>query len=247
MSDHKQSRFIQHHFDGAQHQFDSGKLGIWLFLVTEILFFSGLFVAYILYRGQHPEIYQYASGYLDTKLGAINTIVLISSSLTAAWAVRAAQKNQQRLLTAMLGITVLCAFAFLGIKFVEYKHKVDIGTLWGCNFQPTEDPSGKPLKPVEPNEKCAGTAPDAEEPPGGWTGEIPPPNTGMFFSIYFAMTGLHGIHVLIGAGIFIWLFIRARRGDFEPGYYGPVDYAALYWHIVDVIWIYLFPLLYLIH
>lgn len=247
MSDHDQSPFIQHHFDDAQHQFDSGKFGIWLFLVTEVLFFSGLFVAYILYRAQHPEIFDYAHGYLDVKWGAINTAVLITSSLTAAWAVRAAQKNQQRLLTALLGITVLCAFGFLGIKAIEYQHKGHIGTLWGCKFQPTEDPTGKALKPVEPHDSCPGTAPEVAEPVGGWPGEIPPPNTGMFFSIYFAMTGLHGIHVLIGAGVFIWLFFRARRGDFEPGYYGPVDYAALYWHLVDLIWIYLFPLLYLIH
>src|SRR5690606_21030111 len=116
------SRFIAHHFDDAKHQFDSGKLGIWLFLVTEILFFSGLYVAYIVYRTYHPDIDDYAHAYLDTKMGAINTAVLILSSLTAAWAVRAAQLGQKQLLTALLAVTVLCAFTFLGIKYVEYSH-----------------------------------------------------------------------------------------------------------------------------
>lgn len=248
--DHHGSRFIQHHYDDAQHQFDSGKLGIWLFLVTEILFFSGLFVAYILYRSQHPEIFDYAHSYLDTKMGAINTAVLIGSSLTAAWAVRAAQKNQKKLLMFCLAATAGAAFIFLGIKYFEYSHKVHIGTLFGCHFMPTEDPDGKPLKAVAPNAECAKKGikvPEQTEPPGGFTGRVPPPNTSMFFSIYFGMTGLHGIHVLLGAGIFIWLLLRAKRGDFTPDYYGPVDYAALYWHLVDLIWIYLFPMLYLIH
>jgi cytochrome c oxidase subunit 3 len=248
---HEGSRFIAHHFDDAQHQFDSGKLGIWLFLVTEILFFSGLFVAYIIYRAQHPEIFDYAHAYLDTNMGAINTAVLIGSSLTAAWAVRAAQRNQQRLLVFCLGFTVLAAFTFLGIKYKEYAHKYHTGTLWGCRFQPTEDPDGKKLRPVLPSDECSAkgfSVPDTSDiPDSEYPGRLPPPNTGMFFSIYFGMTGLHGIHVLLGAGIFIWLTIRAKLGHFEPGYYGPVDYAALYWHLVDLIWIYLFPMLYLIH
>ena len=186
---HHGSRFIQHHFDDAQHQFDSGKLGIWLFLVTEILFFSGLFVAYIIYRAQHPEIYDYAHAYLDTNMGAINTAVLIGSSLTAAWAVRAAQKNQQKLLVFCLGFTVLAAFMFLGIKYFEYSHKVHSGTLWGCRFMPNVDPDGEKLRPVLPAEECAARgfkAPDTSDiPDSEFKGRVPPPNTGMFFSIYF--------------------------------------------------------------
>jgi len=244
---HHGSPFIQHHYDDAKHQFEAGKLGIWVFLVTEILFFSGLFVAYILYRSRHPEIFEYAHRYLDVKWGAINTGVLIFSSFTAALAVRAAQRNQQRLLVTCLGITVICAFAFLGIKFIEYKAKFDHGTLWGCKFMPHVDPDGKPLKLVKPSPECKNKVPAEEkEPEGGYTGEVPPPNTGMFFSIYFALTGLHGIHVTVGAFVFIWLFWRARKRHFNAEYFGPVDYGALYWHLVDLIWIYLFPLLYLI-
>jgi cytochrome c oxidase subunit III len=236
-----QSRFIQHHFDDAKHQFESGKLGIWLFLVQEILFFSALFVAYIIYRAYHPEIFAYGHGYLDSTMGAINTVVLLFSSLSAAWAVRCAQLGQRRGLTLALAVTILCAFGFLGIKYVEYSHKAHIGTLFGRYFAPTEAPDGTAL-PTPEEIKAAG---DSLDP--AIAAKLPPPNTGMFFSIYFAMTGLHGLHVLVGIGIFIWLLLRAHRGDFTPDYIGPIDYAALYWHLVDLIWIFLFPLLYLIH
>lgn len=266
------SPFIQHHFDGPQHQFESGKLGMWAFLAQEVLFFSALFVAYIVYRYNHPEIFAYAHAYLDVKWGAINTGVLILSSLTAAWAVRAAQLEQRKLLVGLLAVTILCACGFLGIKYVEYSHKIHTGVLYGSKFAPTETPDGRPMpKPdeaeaqAEPRDVSAGpgdmqttepvglgvTPPDpaaaerAEDAPPAV--ELPPPNTGMFFTIYFAMTGLHGIHVLIGVGVFLWLLVRAWKGHFTAEYFGPVDFAALYWHLVDLIWIYLFPLLYLIH
>lgn len=386
------SPFIQHHYDDAQHQFDTGKLGIWFFLVQEILFFSALFVAYILYRHHHPEIFAYAHHYLDVKWGAINTAVLIVSSLSAAWAVRCAQLNQQKALIACLAITIGCAFGFLGIKYIEYSHKIHEGILFGKRFDPCvasggnhllnkanecpgvkssvvwdaktksaskgclEGETGYDLDPVAKGiqGKCEVTevkfrgqgknrqesgrrsiamcephAPGAahgaaHKPKPCWTLEVnphvcpkgpaamvhygddynrganyeievsceaapapqapadafahehdrpapgavtfkrpvvpskhevqeelangpPPEHTNMFFSIYFAMTGLHGIHVLAGIFVFIWLLIRAIKGHFTPEYFGPIDYAALYWHLVDLIWIFLFPLLYLIH
>jgi len=523
---HGHSPWIQHHYDDAQHQFDSGKLGIWLFLAQEVLFFSALFVAYILYRHHHPEIYAYAHKYLDVKFGAINTAVLIFSSLTAAWAVRAAQMRQRKLLIACLAATLVCAMAFLAIKYIEYTHKVHEHLLFGKNFDPCITASGKPLitknnacpgskgsviwdydksapqtgcfpafaldleplkqgvqaecqvaetkmvevrgvfnpesksaiyapagdaKPLPIPQKCkpgdtstacwrtshqpavcrpgwfysmrctsgpaieklradlatamasalatsnkagvsskeldaqlaalnkqietswvAGSCGNPEvyrfsswhaeqngcaysrskqekallkartadlelkcptgkdqkacfaehdkdadlttftvgecvrseqvglvvehhdhdvrpadivvtaqcTPPAkpGTEGDVfaekqksikvgakaiseeqathehgshydgaPPEHTGMFFTIYFAMTGLHGIHVLVGVFVFIWLLIRAVKGHFTPEYFGPVDWAALYWHIVDLIWIFLFPLMYLIH
>jgi cytochrome c oxidase subunit 3 len=443
------SRFIQHHYDDAQHQFDSGKLGIWLFLAQEVLFFSALFVAYILYRHHHPEIYAYAHKYLDVKYGAINTGVLIFSSLTAAWAVRAAQLNQRKLLIGCLAVTILCALGFLGI---EYNHKIHEHILFGHKFDPCVSSGGTPLltknnacgghessvvwdygtarptsgcfpdyaidqdprkpeiqasctvsevkvtveqvkgadgkvtnvereTPVRPiaeqcpewqpstrrsgeapkypcwrpayqpavcqigysftwregdalrfggpflsedecrrdqkakaselekagavaptacqrsnshgiiveygshatqpgdlriKASCEGPAPaapstadpfaeqeqtlelgrkalqppqkltHAEEKEKHYAGP-PPEHTSMFFTIYFAMTGLHGIHVLVGVFVFVWLLIRAIKGHFTEDYFGPVDFAALYWHIVDLIWIFLFPLLYLIH
>jgi len=260
MSDdhHHGSPFIQHHYDSAEHQFETGKLGIWAFLAQEVLFFSALFVAYILYRGHHPEIFDYAHYYLDSTLGGINTGVLIASSLTAAWAVRAAQLGQKKLLIGCLLGTLLGSLGFLGIKYVEYSHKAHIGALFGERFQPTEDCNGTPFpegfKPQ--NSETAAAAPAAEGTPKtpapkcgdeNPTGPVPPPpNTSMFFTIYFSMTGLHGIHVIVGMFIFIWLLIRAVKGHFTPEYYGPIDYAALYWHLVDLIWIYLFPMLYLI-
>jgi heme/copper-type cytochrome/quinol oxidase subunit 3 len=443
------SRFIQHHYEDAQHQFDSGKLAIWLFLAQEVLFFSALFVAYILYRVHHPEIYSYAHQYLQVKFGAINTAVLIFSSLTAAWAVRAAQLKQRALLIGCLATTILCACTFLGIKYLEYSHKYREHVLFGRYFDPCVSSGGTEL--LTKNNECEGSksnvvwdpttatpksgclenidqdlhhegvqascevddvklehqkgldgkdsivekphvhigtqcfeeeigheevlqleplikeferigytpkrvadenlavelaesvqttpeqlsrlkklgivpttgpktrifpcwrtayqpavckkgvgilveygdtversneeykikatckpSPKAEvvaDPLADTTNPLllgsravqpahqltvheeheleaagpPPEHTNMFFTVYFAMTGLHGVHVLVGIGVFIWLLIRAIRGDFTPDYYGPVDYAALYWHIVDLIWIFLFPLLYLIH
>ena len=144
---HHGSPFIQHHFNDAAHQFDSGKFGIWLFLVQEILFFSALFVAYIIYRHQHPEIFLYGSHYLDTTMGAINTAVLILSSFTAAYAVRCAQLNQKTRLVICLAVTLLCAFGFLGIKYVEYTHKIHIGTLFGAKFVPCITPDGALIRP----------------------------------------------------------------------------------------------------
>jgi cytochrome c oxidase subunit 3 len=272
---------LAHHFHSAQQQFDAGKLGIWLFLLTEVLFFSGLFCAYAVYRAAHPEIFSYAHYFLDARLGALNTCVLLVSSLTAALAVRFAQLGQRRLLALNIVITILCAFAFLGVKYVEYSHKFEDGLLPGVYFNPTEHVWETPafkhqhpeasayaerlrefaakgkaedavsrdrlVKPthaeLEPLLKAGVLGPKAEY------AEFPsqPRNAHLFFGIYFMMTGLHGIHVLGGIGVWTWLLVRALRGEFGAAYFGPIDYAALYWHLVDLIWIYLFPLLYLIH
>src|SRR5688572_14907835 len=149
------SPWIQHHYDDGQHQFDSGKLGIWFFLVQEILFFAGLFVAYILYRHHHPEIFAYASHYLDVKWGAINTAVLIISSLTAAWSVRCAQLNQRRGLILTLSLTILCACGFLGIKYIQYTHKSHEGILFGKKFHPCISSGGAHI--LTKKDHCPGT------------------------------------------------------------------------------------------
>lgn len=269
--EHSEYPFLAHHFDTPQHQFDSGKLGIWLFLVTEILFFSGLFCAYAIYRALHPEVFEYAHYYLDTTLGAINTCVLIISSVTAAWAVRNAQLKQQGALVMNIIITILCGFGFMGIKYIEYSHKIHDGLLPGTHYQPAhrawelpvykakygQGHGGHGAAPAHGEEHAApaaghGAAAEPEAAPlkkrvGPHEFNVEPRNVHRFFSIYFCMTGLHGLHVLVGIGIWVWLLIRAKAGEFGPDYFGPVDYAALYWHIVDLIWIYLFPLLYLIH
>lgn len=268
--------FLAHHDRSHGHQLVAGKLGMWLFLMTEILFFGGLFCAYAVYRGNHPEIFQLGAALLDKNLGAINTCVLLLSSLTMAWAVRAAQLGQSRRLAALLVATLLCAFAFLGIKYVEYKHKWEDGLLWASRFRPeairhtpddeTEHAPNAGVKgqlgadrAVSPAGRAA-TNTRADVPGAATSGGLPgtenlgpaekqllAERVGLFFSIYFAMTGLHALHVIGGIGAIGWLLRRAVRGHFGPEYYGPVDYVGLYWHLVDMIWIYLFPLLYLIH
>lgn len=231
---------VAHHFATAEQQFDAGKLGMWIFLVTEILFFGGLFCAYAVYRAIHPEIFYYAHQYLDKHLGALNTVVLIFSSLTMAWAVRCAQLDQQRGLVACLAITLLCASVFMGVKYVEYSQKWRHGLLWAGWFRPTElEGESAHGRPAEPGQK----------PQAGHPAEhsAPPRDTGIFFSVYFLMTGLHGLHVLGGMGVIGWLLAGALRGRYGADYFAPVDFVALYWHLVDMIWIFLFPLLYLIH
>ena len=385
--DHHGPKWLAHHFDTPEQQFDSGKLGIWLFLVTEVLFFSGMFCAYAIFRMLRPEVFEGCSQFLNTKLGAINTGVLLFSSLTAAWAVRCSQTGEHKKLTGMLAATLSCAMIFLGVKAIEYSHKWHLGLLPAGLF--SYDPAhphheggpnylfwiclpflltligvvvwlvlsivrgnkfhvacAKPLTVVaacffvgvglgmvlesggdeshdshsavahmdgdhddghhhgddEHDEKHAdhdhkdhvvavsatsgdlavlerlatdasntglkddvaarlrqeaqATGSYAYENDGGDDSSntiatveqdyLTPSRAGVFFSIYYCMTGVHAIHILGGIGVLVWLLVRSVREDFNPQYFGPVDYVGLYWHLVDLIWIYLFPLLYLI-
>lgn len=277
MSDaHATNPHLQHHFESMEQQYESGKLGMWLFLVTEILLFGGLFCAYAIYRSSHPEVFSYAHQFLDKSLGGFNTIVLIVSSLTMAVAVRAAQLGQQRALVTCLALTLACAFLFLGVKYVEYQHKWKHGLLWGQKYQSqSHDAAAAPIMlPPVPTGPATAPDPDASQlpraaaPPQGTVvgddlladeghaddahggGHAPageePANVQLFFGIYFVMTGLHGIHVLAGIAVISWLLLRATRGHFGPEYFAPVDFTGLYWHVVDLVWIFLFPLLYLI-
>ncbi len=252
---------LAHHFDTENQQFDAGKLGIWVFLVTEILFFSGLFCAYAIWRTNHPEVFLYAHHYLSTFWGTFNTVVLLFSSLTAAWAVRCAQLGQKQGLIVCLVLTIVCAFGFMGVKYVEYTEKIQKGLVWGKAYAPVNpyivdiDDRGRfiPLGYAADVAKERGMPVDTPEAKAESIAELvaqypnEPEGVRQFFSIYFAMTGLHGIHVLGGILVFLWLLRRAIRGEFGPKYFGPIDYAALYWHLVDLVWIYLFPMLYLIH
>ncbi len=204
---------VQHHFKSSDQQFSSAKLGMWLFLFTEIMFFGGLFVAYIVYRAWNPELFTLAATQLDTVLGAVNTVVLIGSSLTVALAIRAAQFDKQKQIINYLLITIFLATVFLVIKYFEYTHKFDMGILPGAMYT--------------------------------FEG-IDHPKANVFFSIYYMMTGLHGIHVVIGIGLMVWLVLKAMKGAYTSSYYTPVEITGLYWHLVDIIWIFLFPLMYLI-
>jgi cytochrome c oxidase subunit III len=321
---------LAHHFQTPKQQFESGKLGMWVFLATEVLMFGGLFCAYAIYRGNHQNVFLYGYGALNKYWGATNTIVLLASSLTMAWAVRAAQKGQQKLLLAMLIATFMGGVGFMVIKSIEYKAKWD-HHLFPGSMNAFYYESGQPKYPEELKHAIeyidqknmggaeagshAGTqdghsgagAPDehaesaeslvveadtsvvipaAFGAPADVTLIVPPAspadqgvlddaidNAGVtqmpsaahtqlvwtdldaeqqkkvhiFFGIYFMMTGLHGLHVLIGMVVILWLILRARKGHFNKDYFAPVDIGGLYWHLVDLIWIFLFPLLYLIH
>jgi cytochrome c oxidase subunit 3 len=211
--EHTHDPALQHHFHTKEQQFDTSKIGMWLFLTTEILLFGGLFVGFALMQQKYPDAFLAAHHHLDRSLGALNTVVLLVSSFTMVMAVWAAQTNRKKLLIGLLIATMACAFIFLGVKYVEYSHKFHEGLLPGKFYSHEGDTV---------------------------------PNQFVFFSFYFMMTGLHGFHIAGGIIAISWLLVRAVRGDFGSGYYTPVDLVGLYWHLVDMIWIYLFPLLYLI-
>jgi cytochrome c oxidase subunit 3 len=205
---------LQHHFDDMAQQAEASTLGMWVFLVTEIMFFGGLFMVYLLYRWASPMGFQEASAHLNVWLGAFNTAVLIFSSLTMAMAVRSAQTSAPaRTQVAWLVATMILGAVFLGVKVVEYADKFTHHLVPGPNFH--------------------------------WPGQYPAPAE-MFYSIYFCMTGLHAIHMIIGIGIMLVITWMAWRRQFDATYYTPVEVAGLYWHFVDIVWIFLFPLLYLI-
>ena len=295
---------LQHHFVSAEQQFDASKLGMWLFLSTEILLFGGMFVAYGIFRVQYPDLFEEASLQLDTVLGALNTLVLLLSSLTMAWAIRGAQMDNRKVLVRNLVATVVLASGFLVVKYFEYQHKFELGIFPGYNFELNEDVqtvselSGAAAlepsvllneEPVSnedaPTDASGDTAPAAGESVGasdasdvaaipdrqaasaseeigeaGHAGEAHAEagahgregrifdnrRAGLFFSIYYMMTGIHALHIIIGIIAISVLAVKASRGKYTSVWYTPVENVGLYWHIVDIIWIFVFPLMYLI-
>lgn len=291
---HEHSPHLAHHFDSHEQQYASAKLGMWVFLGTEILMFGGLFCAYGVYRYSHPEVFIFAHNALDPMLGGINTAVLIASSFTMALAVRCAQLGQKSALITCLLLTILGGAGFMVIKTIEYqtkwKHHLFPGkyNVYNMDFggkekrpeslshheegHPTTLPAAAPTTraiQLTYADAFAGTPDQAvvkppTTTPAGLTirrvetehhtgprysemAALDQTRVNTFFSIYFCMTGLHGFHVLIGMGLMVWVLIRARRNEFGPMFFTPVDLVGLYWHLVDLIWIFLFPLLYLIH
>lgn len=210
---HDHPAHLAHHFSEPAQQAESAKLGMWVFLLTEILLFGGLFVAYSVYRAWHPDMFYSAHKFLDVHLGTLNTIVLISSSVTMALAVRAMQLNDRKKTIMLLTTTLILAAAFLVVKYFEYTHKIHLGQLPG-KFYTFEGVEGT--------------------------------NPHIFFSVYFLMTGLHGIHVIAGMSVITWILVKTIRHRFSSEYYTPIEMTGLYWHLVDLIWIFLFPLFYLI-
>lgn len=303
---------LQHFFVSSEQQFEASKLGMWLFLATEILLFGGMFVAYGIFRVLYPELYEQASLQLDTVLGATNTLVLLLSSLTMAWAIRGAQMDNKKVLIYNLIATMVLATGFLVVKYFEYGHKFEIGIYPGVNFEldegtarvnelvgstpatplfapgghadaeaveaeagtlavadaplAGEDTSGDPddlqaadlatggentLVPDAEHLAAGGTGlADAEHAEGGGHGRegeiFSNRRAGIFFAIYYVMTGIHAIHIVIGIIAIGFLVFFASKDRYSSVWYTPVENVGLYWHIVDIIWIFVFPLMYLI-
>ncbi|MCG5054601.1 MAG: cytochrome c oxidase subunit 3 family protein [Myxococcales bacterium] len=210
---HSHNPYLAHHFETIEQQSYAARLGMWLFLATEVLLFGGLFLGYTVYRWLYPETYQACADLLSIPMGATNTVVLITSSFTAALGYHAIKVDQVKKGVALLWVTIVLAGAFLVIKYFEYAHKFHEGTL-----------------------------------PGKWyTFEgLQAPGANIFFAVYFLATGLHGFHVVVGMTILAILAVRAQQGRYHAKNYVGVELGVLYWHLVDLVWIFLFPLLYLI-
>jgi cytochrome c oxidase subunit 3 len=233
---------VAHHFDDWQQQYDACLLGMWLFLVTEVMFFGGLFTTYMVYRAGAPEAFAAASNHLNIWLGGTNTVVLLTSSFTMAIAVYWAHHRDARKLVLFLTATIVLGLAFMGIKAYEYwdKYQHHLVPIRGLTFDAEQ------LFDHEPSHHSttsADAAPIDDSP------TETPFDTGkaeIFYSLYFAMTGVHFLHMVIGIAL-LFLFLRpAARGQFTRGNFVPVELMGLYWHFVDIVWIFLFPLLYLI-
>jgi cytochrome c oxidase subunit 3 len=204
---------LAHHFDTQDQQDGAIRLGMWLFLGTEVLLFAGLFLGYTVYRDFYHQAFHEASRSLDVVLGGANTVILISSSLTVALAYYCIKVDKQKAAAGLIVFTILCALGFLVIKAFEYKAKFDHGSL-----------------------------------PGKWyhNEHITAPGANLYFTIYFLSTGLHAFHVIVGASVLAWVLMGIMKGKYGPRNYVAVELGGLYWHLVDLVWIFLFPLLYLI-
>jgi cytochrome c oxidase subunit 3 len=213
---------LRHHFATVEQQRDSAALGMWLFLATEIMFFGGLFCAYLIYRLWYFNEFAVGSRSLNLLMGAANTVVLICSSLTVAMGVRAAQLGKRKLLVVLLLLTLVFGLVFLGVKGVEWHEKWEKHHIPGASFNASDLARENPQQPIDQNHEQ------------------------IYFSLYFVMTGVHALHMVIGIWLFAVLTWYAWKGRYTPEYHTPIELGGLYWHFVDVVWIYLFPLLYLI-
>ena len=204
---------LAHQFDDIEQQREAAALGMWAFLLTEIMLFGGMFAAYTAYRNAYPGAFEAGSHHLDVLLGGVNTAILICSSLTMALAVHAAQLGKRKPIMFWLAMTIVFGGIFLGIKAVEYSHKFHEHLIPGANF--------------------------AMEGPFAHQAQL-------FFTLYFAMTGTHAAHMVVGIGVIAVLIYKASKGVFSADYNSPVELTGIYWHFVDIVWIFLYPLLYLL-
>lgn len=301
--DHHHPPGLQHQFEDMKQQEESVSIGMWMFLVQEIMFFGGLFTAYLVFRSRYPLAFAEGSNHLDAFFGGLNTLVLIVSSLTMALAVFYAQRGNRNMQVIMIVLTMFFGTVFLGVKVIEYTDKYNHGlvpvTGWNkktLKNTEAEHAAGNTVKetssnfvfPFETRAMAAETGGEKEHPyinPKGefqWNygshvvdyGLAKEKETGkqyltdaekvgyfssgvfdpekyrdkirIFYFIYFVMTGLHALHMIVGLGLMTWLGIMAWRKTYSSEYYAPVEMSGLYWHFVDIVWIFLFPLLYLL-
>jgi cytochrome c oxidase subunit 3 len=221
---------LAHHFTSYEQQREASFLGMWFFVAQEVLFFGGLFTVYLVYRSRNALDFAIASSELDVFWGGLNTAVLIVSSFTMAMAVRSAQLGKRNPLVLFLVLTLLLGGVFVGVKYIEYSTKIEHHLFPGQSDFHFEVPPSV----VEHFELGAERVALMQQ------------RAKVFFSIYFAMTGLHALHMLIGMGLIVWLLFPAWRGKFDHDYHNPIECFGLYWHFVDLVWIFLFPLLYLL-
>ena len=224
---HAHPAYLRHHFETVEQQREAASFGMWLFLLTEVMFFGGMFMAYLIYRNWYHAAFVAGSNTLNIWLGTINTAVLICSSLTMAMAVYSAEMRRKKSLVTYLILTIVLGLAFLGIKAVEYAEKFELHHVPGASFSIEQF-----VHPTDP--KAVALPPDMAE------------KTQVYFSLYFAMTGMHALHMIIGISILLILVVRSARGAYTEGHMSTIENFGLYWHFVDIVWIFLFPLLYLI-
>ena len=254
--------YQQHFFANMKQQNNTTLLGMWMFMVQEIMFFGGLFGAYTFYRFKYPDAWAVGASTLDWKLGALNTVILIGSSLTIVFSVQAARFGDKKGIIKWLLITLILGFGFLGVKTVEYSAKFDHGLIPGKHFntQYVVDHMNGVDSHHGDDHDTHGDAHGHHEveiqvsdvKAGAYALETykkntqPPQGIEIYYALYFAMTGMHALHMVIGAGLLLWIVGKAKNDCFNKEYYPHVEYFGLYWHFVDLVWIFLFPLLYLI-
>jgi cytochrome c oxidase subunit 3 len=258
---------LQHHYETAQQQKEAATLGMWAFLVTEVMLFGGIFMAYIVYRWAFPDVWASSATHLNTPLGTVNTVVLLVSSLTMALAVNAAEAGSRRMVLTFLAVTALLGVGFLGIKAYEYSEKFShcagystpLDWVTGSNRHEVEEclvPGRSFLYPTEGAHGAAAESHGAESAvdavPGGAGSQgtvVASQRTPhqLFFFLYFVATGLHAVHMLIGLSLVTFMAFITWRGKITATYFTPIEIGGLYWHLIDIVWVFLFPLFYLVH
>lgn len=239
---------LQHQFETPEQQKEAATLGMWAFLVTEIMLFGGIFMAYIAYRWAFPEAWEESAALLNTPLATVNTVVLLVSSLTVALAVNAAEEGKKRRLITMLVLTIVLGLTFLGIKAYEYGEKFahcagakdPIGWITGSDLHESHECLVPGRGFMFPDEHGAASSGHGVAKTMAQSGHQ------LFFLLYFSATGLHAIHMIIGLGVMTTILVMTLRDRFSPTYFTPVEIGGLYWHLIDIIWVFLFPLFYLV-